>query len=150
MYASNKLRLFAMVVSSALTIATTSAMAQSSVADRVVERLVTAADQIQAACAEDANKFCSSVTPGEGRLLFCMIAHEDQIATKCNYALYRAGRALDRALNRLEYVADACWNDIEQHCPEAAAGEGRIATCLISKKASLSKECSDVVAAIGK
>jgi Golgi apparatus protein 1 len=115
-----------------------------------VERLAAAADQIQAACAEDAKKFCSNVTPGEGRLLFCMIAHEDKIATKCDYALYKAGRGLDRALNRLEDIADACWDDIEKHCAETAAGEGQIAKCLVTKKASLSKECGDVLTTSGR
>ena len=72
--------------------------------------------KLEAGCGADVNKFCSSVTPGEGRLFFCIMAHQDKISTKCDYALFEASRSLDRALDRVELEADACWNDIEKLC----------------------------------
>ena len=29
-------------------------------------------------------KFCGQVTPGEGRLVLCMMAHEDKVSNKCD------------------------------------------------------------------
>jgi Golgi apparatus protein 1 len=73
--------------------------AQTAVADKVSGRLEAAVQKLRAACGDDITKYCSSVTPGEGRLLYCMIAHEDKISTKCDYALYSAARNLDRAID---------------------------------------------------
>ncbi|HMA74661.1 MAG TPA: cysteine rich repeat-containing protein [Xanthobacteraceae bacterium] len=126
----------------------TAAYAQADVARQIEARLSAAVKKIEAACAEDAKKYCSTVTPGEGRLLLCMEAHEDKISTKCDYAVYEAARNLDRALNRIEQVADACWNDIEKHCANIAGGGGRIAQCLVAQKASLAPACQAEIAKV--
>ena len=108
---------------------------------RIEARLSAAVAKIQGACGDDLKKFCSTVTPGEGRMLLCIEAHEDKISSKCDYALFDAARNLERALDRIERVADVCWNDIEKHCANIAAGEGRIAQCLVDKKSSLTRRC---------
>lgn len=125
----------------------TSANAQSDMAQKVEARLQAAAKKIQDACSGDVQKFCSQVTPGDGRLVLCMMAHEDKVSSKCDYAIYEASRNLERAIDRIEQTADACWPDIEKHCGETMPGGGRVAQCLVAKKASLSSECS---AAVGK
>ena len=68
------------------------------------------------ACSDDIKKYCNTVTPDEGRLILCIEAHEDKISTQRDYALFEAARNLDRALDRIEQVADICWNDIEKYC----------------------------------
>ena len=60
---------------------------------------------------DDIKKYCNTVTPDEGQLILCVEAHEDEISTKCDYALFEAARNLDRALDRIEQVAGICWND---------------------------------------
>ena len=55
-------------------------------------------------------------------------------------------RNLERALHKVEEVADACGDDIEKNCANIPQGGGRIATCLVTKKTSLSAACQ---AAIG-
>jgi hypothetical protein len=120
-------------------------VAQSEMGKKVEARLTAAVQKIQDACGEDVKKFCGSVTPGEGRVLMCMMAYEDQVSNKCDYALYQASRNLERAVDRLEMTADACGDDIEKHCAMAPGG-GRIAQCLVAKKASLSKKCSGILA----
>ena len=70
-------------------------------------------------------KFCGQVTPGEGRLVLCMMAHEDKVSNECDYALYSATRNIERAIDRIEQTADACWPDIEKQCSETAPGGGR-------------------------
>jgi 2-polyprenyl-3-methyl-5-hydroxy-6-metoxy-1,4-benzoquinol methylase len=108
-------------------------------------RLAAAVKKIETACSDDLKKYCSTVTPGEGRLLLCMQAHEDKISTKCDYAVFDASRNLERALDRIEQVADICWNDIEKHCVDIPAGGGNITQCLAGKKASLTTACQTEV-----
>jgi Golgi apparatus protein 1 len=149
MRASSKRQLFAMVVLLSFAIAPW-AIAQTTGVRQLEDKLDAAAEAIQSACGADVKTYCGKVTPGEGRMLFCVLAHEDKVSTKCDYTLYSASRNLDRALDRIEQVADACWDDIERHCSDTAAGGGQIAQCLVAKKSSLAKECSDVVTKFGQ
>jgi hypothetical protein len=119
--------------------------AQTAATDKVGERLEAAVQKLRAACADDLAKYCSSVTPGEGRLLYCMIAHEDRIGTKCDYALYSAARNLDRAIDFVEEAADACWPDIQKLCADVPEGAGHIAQCLMNKKSTVSAPCQKIL-----
>ena len=114
--------------------------AQSNLRDRVAGAI----EAVQGACASDISNFCGSVTRGEGRVLLCMQAHEDQLSRRCQFALYRASRGLDRAINRVERIADACMNDIEAQCGDAE----RIGQCLVQKSGSLSQSCQMVLAGL--
>ena len=114
--------------------------AQSSVRDRVASAI----EAVEGACAADIAKFCGNVSRGEGRVLLCMQAHDDQLSYRCQFGLYRASRNLDRALSRVERIADACWNDIETQCKDAE----RIGQCVVDKAPSLSQACQTVVAGI--
>lgn len=122
-----------------------SANAQSDAANRAQARIMAGVKKLEAGCAADAQKYCTTVTPGDGRLFFCIIAHEDKLSSKCDYALFEASRNLERALNRIEDAADACWNDIEKHCANIPDGGGRIVQCLNAKQASLSQQCQTAV-----
>ncbi len=114
--------------------------AQSNLRDRVAGAI----EAVQGACASDISNFCGSVTRGEGRVLLCMQAHEDQLSRRCQFALYRASRGLDRAINRVERIADACMADIEAQCGDAE----RIGQCLVQKAGSLSQSCQMVLAGL--
>lgn len=122
--------------------ATPQASAQSNLRDRVSA----AVETIEGACAADISNFCGKVTRGEGRILSCMQAFDDQLSRRCQFALYRASRHLEGALNRVEKVADACWTDIEAHCGDAE----KIGQCVVEKRASLSQACQTVVANLRK
>ena len=52
-------------------------------------RVTEAAERVQNACRTELQKFCATVTPGEGRLLLCMQAHEDKLGNQCELALLR-------------------------------------------------------------
>jgi len=110
------------------------------------DRVAAAIESIQGACAADIDKFCGNVTRGEGRVLLCMQAHDDQLGFKCQFALYRASRKLGRALNRVERIADACWSDIQAHCANAE-GTG-LAQCVMDRGRSLSRSCQKAVTGI--
>jgi Golgi apparatus protein 1 len=116
------------------------APAQSNLRDRVAAAI----EAVEGACAADVANFCGSVTRGEGRVLLCMQAHEDQLSRRCQFALYRASRGLERAINRVERIADACMQDIEAQCGNAE----RIGQCLVQKSGSLSQSCQVVLAGI--
>ena len=136
---------FVLATAFALFVFGASANAQSDAAGRAQARIMAGVKKLEAGCAADAQKYCATVTPGDGRLFFCIIAHEDKLSTKCDYALFEASRNLERALNRIEDAADACWNDIEKNCANIPEGGGRIAQCLSAKQASLSQQCQAAV-----
>jgi hypothetical protein len=87
-------------------------------------------DHLIDACESDIQNYCSQVTPGNGRLLHCMAAHEDKISGQCEYALYQAATLLEQLSMAIAYVARECEIEIETHCSDALAGEGRILVCL--------------------
>ena len=118
---------------------------QSTVRAGLEARLKGAVEKIETACGEDAKSYCGNVTRAQGKLLLCMMAHEDKISTKCDYALYSASRNLEQKLNQIAEVADACWNDIETHCANPAEGPRQVRQCLTDKAASLSSECRTAV-----
>jgi hypothetical protein len=103
-----------------------------------------AIETVEAACAADIEKFCGNVTRGEGRVIVCMKAHDDKLSRRCQFALYRVSRNLEGALDRVERVADACWNDIQAHCQNADS----IARCVMEEGPTLSPACKSVVAGL--
>lgn len=107
----------------------------------IKDRVQSAIDAVEMSCAADIGRFCGAVSRGEGRLLLCMQAFDDQLSRRCQFALYRASRNLERALDRVERIADACWAEIEANCANA----DRIGQCLREKMPSLSSSCRTVV-----
>jgi hypothetical protein len=117
------------------------ASAQGSVAEKLEARITAAADKLQGACGADVQKYCSTVSPGEGRLLFCILAHEDKISTKCDYGLFKAAKALSEVVDRIEETEEACSGGIDKYCMNVQPGEGQIAQCLKKNEKSLKKAC---------
>ena len=64
--------------------------AQTDLRKTILEKLTARVAKLESACAEDIQKYCSTVTPGEGRMIYCMQAHEDKISTKCAFELGEA------------------------------------------------------------
>jgi hypothetical protein len=105
-------------------------------------------DPVEAAlevCQPEIESFCSQVTPGDGRLLACFIAHEDKISGQCGWAVYRAMDALETFMDAVTYVAESCWDDIIEHCAEVEMGEGRIATCLLESQEKVTPACQQAM-----
>ena len=99
----------------------------------------------QNACADETNKYCSTVTPGEGRLLYCMQAHEDKISAKCAYELGEAAARFQTSEDNLRDAINACKTEITGVCGKTPPGEGRVAACLIANKSTLSKNCAEAL-----
>jgi hypothetical protein len=108
------------------------------------DRIAAGIEKVQSACRAEMANFCRSVTPGEGRLMLCMQAHEDKISNQCGMALFEASRNIEQAAHRVEKLANACWADIQRLC----TGAGSIGQCVLANRASLSPPCQAVVATI--
>ncbi len=52
---------------------------------------------LRAGCAEDAQRLCSDVQPGGGRVLACLKAHKDALSDKCKQAAQQAAAAANGA-----------------------------------------------------
>ena len=113
--------------------------AQASAQDSVV-------DYLMEACKDDLTQYCSQVTPGEGRLLHCVAAHEDKLSGQCEYALYRAATVLEQMAVALSYLATSCEAEIRTLCSDVAIGEGRILACLDENNEQLGEACRKAIA----
>lgn len=109
----------------------------------------TLAEEVVEGCASELEAYCQEVTPGEGRLLACLYAHEDKLSGQCEFALYDAAVRLERAISAISYVASECRADIEGLCASVQAGEGRILQCLNDHAAELSDTCDQALTQVG-
>jgi len=121
------------------------ASAQTSVGKAMLDRLNARIEKVENACAEDIKKYCSTVTPGEGRMLYCMQAHEDKISPRCAFELEDASTAVQTAAEALKNGVIACKAEINGVCGKVTPGEGRIATCLIENKSTASAGCAEAI-----
>jgi hypothetical protein len=100
-------------------------------------------------CKTEIESYCKDVTPGEGRILACLYAHQDKLSGKCEYALYDASARLERAVAALTYLANECAADLAEHCSGVKAGEGRLLECLKANEAKLSSRCKGAFKDVG-
>jgi Cysteine rich repeat len=124
-----------------------SASAQTDITKAIQERLAAEAAKLENSCADDIKKYCSDVTPGEGRMIYCMQAHEDKISPKCAFDLEEAAADVQLSADNLKDAITACHAEITGVCGKTPPGQGRIAACLIANKSTASKNC---VEALGK
>jgi len=106
-------------------------------------------DQLRDACGEEVRDLCTDISPGNGRLVACLYANENQLAPRCSYVLYQASPHLGDMIAGLTRMANACKADIESLCQDFQPGQGGIAKCLQLRKASVSAGCSEAIAASG-
>ncbi len=100
-------------------------------------------------CKMELEKYCSQVTPGQGRILACLYAYGDKLSAKCEFALYDAAVQLERAVAALGYVVNECDDDLEKYCASVEAGEGRLLHCLEKHDKQVSKRCKDALKEVG-
>ena len=115
---------------------------QKGPAEAVAQGLV---KTVATGCERELIAFCKDVTPGEGRVLACLYAHEDKLSAKCEYALFDAAAQLERAVSALSYVANECGGDLEKLCTDVPAGEGRLLNCLNKNASQVSIRCKQAL-----
>jgi hypothetical protein len=123
------------------------AYAQSDLMNAILERLAAGIQKLEASCGEDIKKYCSTVTPGDGRILHCMQAHEDKISPACEFDLNEVALHAQTTADNFRVAVNACQGDIDKFCANTQPGQGRIAACLAANRTSVSKNC---VAAVQK
>jgi Golgi apparatus protein 1 len=133
------------VLSSLVILSAGSASAQANLGKTIVEKLTAKITKLENACAGDIKKYCRTVTPGEGRMIYCMQAHEDKISPKCTYELGEAAASLQATADLLKDGVVACKAEITGVCGKIQPGQGRIAACLIANKSTASKDCVDAI-----
>ena len=101
------------------------------------------------ACSTEYFKYCQDVTPGDGRELACIYAHEDQLSNRCENALYDAAQQLETAVAELAYLAAECDADIEKNCANFEPGEGRIMDCMEPHLNAVNKHCQKAMQKVG-
>ena len=121
------------------------ASAQTNIGKTIVEKLTAKITELENACASDIKKYCKDVTPGEGRMIYCMQAHEDKISPKCGYELDQTADSVQATSDLLKDGVIACKAEIAGVCGKIQPGQGRIAACLIANKSTASKECADAI-----
>ena len=94
-------------------------------------------------CADDIEKYCKEIRPGDGRILNCLKSHETELTVACK------GK-----IEELKWIIKdaelACSGDISKFCNEVQPCEGRILKCLREHDKELSSSCSAKIEMIGK
>jgi Golgi apparatus protein 1 len=121
------------------------AYSQTDVAKSFVDKMLDQVGKLEKSCAKDIKKYCRTVTPGEGRMVYCMQAHEDKISPGCVYDVEQFVSDLHASTEVLKDAVNACRTDIASKCGTVQPGKGRIAACLVSNKATVSKDCADAI-----
>jgi len=106
-------------------------------------------DAVKKACNTELTTFCKGVKPGEGRILACLYAFEDQVSDKCTYAVYNAAAELEQAVNALKFAATQCKDDLLKYCGDVQVGEGRGLACLEKNEKTVSQACKDALKQTG-
>ena len=138
-----QVRLAAVALLSVLSAA--SASAQSNIGKTIVDKLTAKVAVLEKSCAGDIKKYCSDVTPGEGRMIYCMQAHEDKISPKCAYELEQTAVTVQATADLLKDGVLACKAEITGVCGKIQPGQGRIAACLIENRSTASKPCAEAI-----
>jgi hypothetical protein len=70
-------------------------------------------ESVAKGCRKEIQGYCKNVTPGDGRILACL----------------------------LTYVANECKDDLKAYCSDVAIGKGRLLKCLEKNDAKVSSRC---------
>ena len=119
-------------------------------------KVALAADPVERAiiaCENELTAFCSTVTPGQGRLMMCLGAHEDKISVGCAVAVYDAAMAIDALAGLIAAIGTACEQEIVDHCATPASdtelvvevGQGQVVACLAAHEAKLGNACKAII-----
>jgi Cysteine rich repeat len=98
------------------------------------------------ACEGEIEQLCSDVSPGNGRIIACMYAHEDHLSETCANTIADLGDILDYFFMTIGNAMAICSADIEKHCAGTEFGGGRILTCLNKSAGDLAPNCSAILA----
>jgi hypothetical protein len=105
-------------------LSTGSVSAQTDAGKAILEKLTAKVAKVESACSKDIKKYCSNVTPGEGRIIYCMQAYEDKISPKCVFELEEAETSVLTTADALKDAVIACKAEITGCVRQDTAGPG--------------------------
>jgi len=108
-------------------------------------RIAAGVAKMEGACGKELRKYCSQVTPGEGRIIFCMEAYEDKLSPKCLATMYDAAQNAQALASIMKTATAMCRDDAVKTCGKVRVGHGRVLQCLLDNKSTVSKSCADAV-----
>jgi hypothetical protein len=102
------------------------------------------AEMVLKGCKKELVSYCSTVTPGRGRIAACLFAHNDKLSEQCEGMLELGMNQLSIILSTVSYVVEQCYRDIDKHCENVVIGGGRLRKCLAQNRDKLEKNCEAV------
>ena len=102
------------------------------------------AEMVLKGCKKELVSYCSTVTPGRGRIAACLFAHNDKLSEQCEGMLEIGMNQLSIILSTVNYVVEQCYRDIDKHCEGVVIGGGRLHKCLSNNRDKLEKNCHAV------
>jgi hypothetical protein len=117
------------------------ATAQINAMSQLKAKAETIVAELKSACEEDFKSYCANVTTGEARIVFCMLANEDKISSKCVDAVIGVADRIEMKMSKLVRTAQACETDINKSCNAVRAGDGRLMQCIRDHQDKLSSAC---------
>jgi len=97
---------------------------------------------VKSSCKADVEKYCSDITPGEGRVAACLDSREDQLSEKCRTSWSSTKASISRELDKTEVAfRKSCGSDVKKFCSNVPSGRGRVLSCLEGHKDGLSESC---------
>ena len=106
-------------------------------------------DSVAKGCEQELTTYCKDVTLGSGRIFACLYAYGDKLSNKCEFALYDVSIQLERAITAVSFAIEECADDLDTHCSDVAAGEGRLIECLEKNEPKVSARCKEAFEQVG-
>ncbi|MEO1702571.1 MAG: cysteine rich repeat-containing protein [Pseudomonadota bacterium] len=103
------------------------------------------AEEILKQCGGDIVQYCSSVTPGDGRIGACLYAHTDRLSEPCFTATGPMATMLEVYFDNLSKMQEFCSVDIENHCSDSHLGHGKVVMCLVDRADEISPACNEQI-----
>jgi hypothetical protein len=130
---------------SAVLFASSVASGQSAAGGQFKAKAEAVVAKLKAACESDLKTYCSNVTAGEARTVFCMLAHEDKISETCVDAVFDVADQIDTKMSKLVRTADACEGEVDKNCNDVRTGKGRLVQCIRDRQDKFSSECKTAI-----
>jgi hypothetical protein len=105
--------------------------------------LTSIAARADSACMADAQRYCSRIPIGEGRVLTCLQARWNDLSGACQ-------QEIQLIQSRAREIDLACSTDVWQYCRGVAPGADRIRVCLWSRWDDLSSTCREKAAEVAE
>ena len=85
----------------------------------------------------DADRLCSGVKPGGGRVVACLIRQQDDLSSSCRPKIEQ----FQEAMEKISAIRAACRADAERLCADTPPEAEPLVECLQANRASLSETC---------